>query len=288
MTAGAVGSDQKFDYKQSEDQATNEQIDAHLDAFRAAHPGIEIKKHQRMWTVTFDANQQPTGTNISKAYAFPDPIPEEGSPEELAFGENMRKAAEVCADFDDLSQAEKQYYVSGFFFDYHAGKECLTVTSTNGLPILQNKTARPLLDAEIQPLRDAAKDEARKENKAYHARMAAGEPQIVRAKDLRRDMPEMAAGLPADTPDDAAVAVKTKDWNQRHPKGWKPKGWTREKEKIFQRWLADGAPGVEQHGEPLPEEDLREMFDDVMKSGEQQQRFEQEIAELVHRSGGHA
>jgi hypothetical protein len=282
-----AGLDQKFDYKQSEDHATHDQIDAHLDAFRAAHPGATIKKRQRMWSVTFDAAKQPTGSIISRDYAFPEPHPAEGSPEYIAYDGDMKKAAEAVADLDDLTNAERQYTVLGFFFDYYAGKACLTVTTS--LNIFCKPTAKPLLDAEIQPLREAAKQKAREQNKLHLARVAAGEPQIVRAKDLRRDLPEMAAGLPADTPDDATLAVKTKDWNERHPKGWKPKGWTRKKEHAFQHWMADGTPGLEQHGEPFPVEDLREMFNDALNAEEQRSQFEREIAELVHRrSGGHA
>jgi hypothetical protein len=412
-------------YKVSSDSVSSAEIDACLEEFSAAHPGVQIKVEQRVWLVTFDADQQPTGTVISAAYDFPDPYPAEETPEYITYAETMKQAMESLCDLASLTDAERQYFVFGFFFDYIAGNEVFTVTTSTYTA--HNKTAKPLPSAEIQPLRDAAKDEARRQNKlrgdpkaqqmekilaelrqanpgaeethrvalysvtfdgkrewtgaiiskhwdvgkprpatatetvndfagllvaqrqyvvfgeqctvrigekatdicitqrihlepgakplsdAEKDRMtedangaiyqtigrsiereASGEPIVMRVKDMRRDNPEMAAGLPAGASDDDTVAVKLKPLSARHPKGWKPKGWTKLKEKGFQQWLADGKPGLEQGGEPLPDDpnlcsrddELREMFDDVMKACEKQERMEREIAELVRRSGG--
>jgi hypothetical protein len=58
----------------------------------------------------------------------------------------------------------------------------------------------------------------------YEESVAAGEPRLVRAKDVRRDMPEVP--IPASIPDDTPVAIAAKPPRPAH---WTPKNWTMKK-----------------------------------------------------------
>ncbi len=76
-----------------------------------------------------------------------------------------------------------------------------------------------------------------------------------------------------------------------HPKGWKPEGWSANKENMFQEWRQDGKCfEVGGFAGNLSEEDLREAFHNLMQGTEEdhQKETEELIAELVRRSGGAA
>lgn len=149
----------------SRNSVSTGEIDEALEAFRNAHPGVEVEKRQRQWSVTFNANLRPVGTAISQPWDFPSPLPAEGSAEYNAYAEGMKTATMEIANAvkATVPESDRHYTIIGDFFDYCAEGECITVTSNKALAF--HPAAKTLTDAETHALYVAAKDQARAENK---------------------------------------------------------------------------------------------------------------------------
>lgn len=151
----------------------------------------------------FDGKREWTCTTISK-------YRDAGQPQPAA-------ATETVNDFDGLLVAERQYVVFGETHAISVGEQTTDICITER--IHQEPGAKVLSDAEKERMTNNANAAIYQTIDKSMERAASGEPVLMRVKDLRRDNPAMAAGLPAGTSDDETVAVKLKPLSARHPKG---------------------------------------------------------------------